>query len=231
MKFSTLSLLASQVLPVMATAWMLDRPFSNYGLLPISPMRILREQHELANRIAKEMSGPSSSSLLINEPRYELKDEENKFAVAVDLPGIAPNDINISFDSESKLLSITGHREFSNERGSYSERFSQAFYLDPSVDVDNISANLEHGVLVVSAPKDQKKLESNVRTIPISSPSNEDRVKITGGDKTKSGILGSEKREGEGLLEKVKGFVSSEKSSSGEGEERESYDLDSGEDF
>ena len=41
------------------------------------------------------------------------------------------------------------------------------FSLDPSVDVDQLSANLNNGVLSVTAPKDLKRIEAGVRKIPI----------------------------------------------------------------
>jgi hypothetical protein len=39
--------------------------------------------------------------------------------------------------------------------------------LDPAVDSDRFTANLKDGVLIVSAPKDMKRIEQNVRKIPI----------------------------------------------------------------
>merc|ERR1712154_101929 len=46
-------------------------------------------------------------------------------------------------------------------------KFSQSFSLDPAVDLENLSATLNDGVLIVSAPKDMTRIEENVRKIPI----------------------------------------------------------------
>ena len=68
-------------------------------------------------------------------------------------------------------LTVKGHREASNGSSRYSSKFSQTFSLDPSVDLDKFTASLKNGVLVVSAPKDMKKLEASIRRIPITAGS------------------------------------------------------------
>merc|ERR1712164_224460 len=64
-------------------------------------------------------------------------------------------------------LTVTGERVAESDSSRFASKFSQSFYLDPTVDVDNFTATLKNGVLVVSAPKDLAKLEENVRRIPI----------------------------------------------------------------
>merc|ERR1711862_1060901 len=49
----------------------------------------------------------------------------------------------------------------------FTSKFSKTFSLDKTVDVDKMSAALKNGVLTVSAPKDLKKLEENIRRIPV----------------------------------------------------------------
>merc|ERR1712176_701388 len=82
----------------------------------------------------------------------------------VDVPGIKEEDIDIKLD-EGQLI-VTGQR-VATESSRSTSKFSQSFYLDPTVDVDNFTATLKNGVLVVSAPKEKAKMEDNVRRIPI----------------------------------------------------------------
>merc|ERR1712170_266619 len=112
--------------------------------------------------------------------RYELIDNEEKFQLTVDVPGINEEDLDIKLDDGQ--LTWEGQRVVESESSRTSSRFSQSFYLDPTVDVDNFTATLKNGVLVVSAPKDLGKLEENVRRIPITpledilaEPENEDK--------------------------------------------------------
>merc|ERR1712025_428721 len=97
--------------------------------------------------------------------RYQLVDNEEKFQLTVDVPGIQEGDIDIKLDDGQ--LTVQGKRVSASDSSRFTSQFSQSFYLDPTVDVDKFTATLKNGVLVVSAPKDLAKLEENVRRIPI----------------------------------------------------------------
>lgn len=98
-------------------------------------------------------------------PRYEITDSDNKFQLAVDVPGVKIENIDVSL--EDGVLTVSGHREATDPNYSFKSRFSQSFSLDPAVDVDKFTADLKNGVLTVAAPKDLKKIEANIRKIPI----------------------------------------------------------------
>ena len=120
-----------------------------------------RKRRAIADRMIQKteelcQDSPSFSS---SAPRYDLVDDEYKFEVSIDVPGVKREDIDISL--EDGYLSIRG------ERFSPDVKFSQAYSLDESVVVDKITASLDSGVLVVTAPKDVKKSDENVRRIPI----------------------------------------------------------------
>merc|ERR1712146_691722 len=125
-------------------------------------------------------------------PRYEITDNEEKFKVALDLPGVKAEDINVSYDEDDKVLSITGQRQTGNEEYSFTSKFSQSFYLDRTAEVEKLTAHLENGVLVVSAPKDHKRLEIGIRKIPIQQveaiPEEEQDVPITASVSEKVGV-------------------------------------------
>merc|ERR1719393_752817 len=97
--------------------------------------------------------------------RYQLIDNDEKFQLTVDVPGVNEEDIEIKLDDGQ--LTVAGQRLAVSESSRFASKFSQSFYLDPTVDVDNFTATLNNGVLVVSAPKDLAKLEENVRKIHI----------------------------------------------------------------
>merc|ERR1719263_2425747 len=97
--------------------------------------------------------------------RYHLIDNDEKFQLTVDVPGVNEEDIEIKLDDGQ--LTVAGQRLSVSESSRFASKFSQSFYLDPTVDVDSFTATLTNGVLVVSAPKDSSKLEENVRRIPI----------------------------------------------------------------
>ena len=100
-------------------------------------------------------------------PKYEVVDNEEKFQVALDVPGVKMEDIDVHLDENGKYLVISGHREASGDTYTFSSRFSQSFSLDHTVEVENFHADLKNGVLVVSAPKNKSRANNRVLKIPI----------------------------------------------------------------
>ena len=121
---------------------------------------MMQRQRALANRFLDRQTAMAS-------PRYELVDNDQKFQLSVDVPGVKMEDIDVSL--EDGYLTVSGQRLSSSDNSRFTSKFSQTFSLDPSVDVESLSASLNDGVLVVSATKDLEKLEAAnpVRKIPI----------------------------------------------------------------
>lgn len=157
----TTAAMALAISPTTAAAWMLTRPgfFDFDRPLVMTPSRLLRDQQAMIDRT---MGGFKQSS-----PRYEIVNDDEKFQIAVDVPGVKMEDIHVSLENDNSVLSISGVREASGESYRFTSKFSQSFSLDPSIDIDKFSANMKDGVLVVTAPKDMKRLEQSVRNIPI----------------------------------------------------------------
>jgi HSP20 family protein len=92
-------------------------------------------------------------------PRVDIKEENERFVIFADIPGVDPNDIEIHMDKG--ILSIKGERR--NETREENERFSRVershgvfyrrFALPDSANPDGISASGNHGVLEISIPK------------------------------------------------------------------------------
>ena len=105
-------------------------------------------------------------------PRVDVKEEGDRFVLYADLPGIDPDDIEVSMDRG--MLTIRGERtsESSNETERFSriERrygsFHRRFALPDSADPEGISATGSHGVLRIVIPK---KPESTPRRIQVGS--------------------------------------------------------------
>merc|ERR1712137_1336594 len=93
--------------------------------------------------------------------QYEITNNDEVFSISLDVPGVDPANIDVSVLND--VLTLSGSRE--TETSSY--KFKKSFALDPLVVVEKLSANLENGVLLVSAPKDVKKPEEEVKKIPI----------------------------------------------------------------
>jgi HSP20 family protein len=92
-------------------------------------------------------------------PRVDLVEEENEFAVTVDLPGLKPEEVQVEF--KGGALWITGERKEEKEEKdktyhrverSHGE-FRRVLPLPMAVKEDEIEAKFTDGVLKVSVPK------------------------------------------------------------------------------
>ena len=92
-------------------------------------------------------------------PRVDIKEEDGRFVILADIPGVDPKDIEITM--EKGILSIKGERksESTEQNGKLTrtERshglFYRRFALPDSADAEGIKAVGKHGVLEVSIPK------------------------------------------------------------------------------
>lgn len=105
-------------------------------------------------------------------PALDVRESEDRFDVTVDLPGLEPGDVNVTF--EDGMLSINGKREFSAEdRGETWHRiersfgtFARSMRLPQTADTERIEATFDKGVLTVSVPKTE---QAKPRTIEVRS--------------------------------------------------------------
>ena len=154
MKFTTATILF--LAPLAATAWLSPFGLMRRPLVVYSPEKMFEKQQALINRAFTQTS-----------PRYEITSDDDKFEVAIDAPGFKPEDVQVTVEDNGHVLCISGSRENSGDTYSFSSQFSQSFSLGPAVEADKFTANLKDGVLIVTAPKDLKKIEASVRNIPI----------------------------------------------------------------
>ncbi len=104
-------------------------------------------------------SGPISDLLSTSWPVVDLEEEDDRYVVKADLPGVDESDLDVSIDEHT--LTIRGekkeHRE-SNRRGvhrveSYCGSFHRSIPLPAAVNPDAAKANYQRGQLVVKLPK------------------------------------------------------------------------------
>jgi len=92
-------------------------------------------------------------------PAVDIKEEPERFVIHADIPGVAPEDIEITMDNG--VLSIKGERayEHKEERKDYKrmERVRGTFYrrfsLPDTADAEKIAATGKNGVLEIVIPK------------------------------------------------------------------------------
>lgn len=101
----------------------------------------------------------SVSSTSIWSPSVDIREDNTKYTVMADLPGVQEKDLEVTL--ENNVLTIKGIRQFNKNEDSKNfsrhERFFGQFYrrftLPESVDSSKIQAVCKHGVLELTIPK------------------------------------------------------------------------------
>lgn len=122
----------------------------------------IREPWGLLNRLSRDFDGlvagtPPTDVAFI--PPVDVREEAGRFLVQADLPGVAPDDIEVT--AEKGVLTLRGERkaEKRDETAGYeriervSGSFTRRFALPENVQADAIKAKFTHGVLEISIPK------------------------------------------------------------------------------
>lgn len=91
-------------------------------------------------------------------PRVDIREDEQRFVILADIPGVDPAQIEVSM--EKGILTIKGERQAPNgDNGKYTrvERahgvFHRRFTLPDSADAEGITATGKFGVLEIVIPK------------------------------------------------------------------------------
>ncbi len=121
------------------------------------------------------LRGPGSARR-VWVPNVDVYEEESAFVVTVELAGMVPEDIHVSFSSDTNRLTIKGNRKApscSSARrcfqlevlyGEFERHISLPGW---HVDVDAITARYDNGMLTITLPKKERKTER--RTFMITS--------------------------------------------------------------
>ena len=104
--------------------------------------------------------------LLHSSPRYEVSENSKQFRLAIDVPGVKPDDIKVDLENDGRVLHMKGHRKVEKENSFEEYKFEKRFALGNDLDTTRITANLSDGVLILTAPKKEKE-EPRATTVPI----------------------------------------------------------------
>ncbi len=91
-------------------------------------------------------------------PPVDIAETDDRYVLTADLPGVSPEDIEISL--EDNVLTLAGRRadiEADGRRRHYAERrtgrFLRRFTLPATINGDAIEARSAHGTLAITVPK------------------------------------------------------------------------------
>ncbi len=118
----------------------------------------------LIDRFFNEAATRSGGSAYSFVPRVDIAENDKAFEIHVAVPGMNKEDFTI--DLKDNLLTVSGERKFTQEKKEVNfhsietqyGNFSRSFGLPDNVDAAKISATYVNGILVISVPKDEKKV-------------------------------------------------------------------------
>jgi HSP20 family protein len=135
-------------------SWMIKRE-------PFSELRNLQEDFGriFSSTLPKFFSGEEGLLGGNWAPVVDIFEDQDSITLEADLPGMKPDDFNLSI--ENYRLTLSGERKFENEKKGDNWRrversygsFTRAFSLPSTVNVDAVNAEFKDGVLRVTLPK------------------------------------------------------------------------------
>ena len=140
------------------------------NMMQYDPWRKLQQLQREMGTLFDPLLGTTDESATIATsdwvPAVDIKEEDTQFLVVADIPGVAPENIEVKM--ENGMLSIKGERkeEHKEEKEGYQriERscgtFHRRFTLPETADPEGITARSNNGSLEVTIPKREAPAQS-----------------------------------------------------------------------
>ncbi len=131
---------------------------------------------------------------LLRAPDADVVETENEIRVMVEMPGLHPEDVEVSL--ENNVLTISGEKKeewTEGEEGNtwhLSERrygrFSRSFVLPRDVEQEQIQARFDNGVLYVSIPKSERARRRRIEISGSNGGNGHSRKSVESGTSSKA---------------------------------------------
>lgn len=101
-------------------------------------------------------------------PRINISEDEKRFTIDVEIPGMNKEDIDVNL--KNRMLTISGERKFEKEKNgtqyhrveTYFGSFNRSFQLPDSVDEESIEATYTNGILNITIDKSEEKMKKQI---------------------------------------------------------------------
>jgi HSP20 family protein len=121
---------------------------------------VVRSASDLSRSFDRLVDSAFGAEPALRSPSLDVAETEGGYSVAIDLPGVAKDDIKITIDGRRVDVSAQTQREDEKKDGErviYRERssrsFARSFTLPEEVDQDASQAKLDSGVLSLKLAK------------------------------------------------------------------------------
>lgn len=115
-------------------------------------------------------SSSEKSQQLKNQwlPEADIKEEDDRYLIHVDVPGVPSEDIDITIDQDTLWIQGKRESEKKEEKKGYVkiERFSGSFsrrFVLPDMDAESVKAKTNKGVLEIEIMKRKAKVSKKIK--------------------------------------------------------------------
>ena len=134
------------------------------------PLRELRTMEDTINRLWRGYGGESANPTVESVP-LDVVREGDKIMVHASLPGVDPENIDVSVEDSVLTITATTNADVEREDGEYLMRerrtgsFHRALRLPDTVDTERIQPGYKNGVLTITIPKAESKKAKRLKVV------------------------------------------------------------------
>ncbi|MEM0449775.1 MAG: Hsp20/alpha crystallin family protein [Methanomassiliicoccales archaeon] len=130
----------------------------------------------MMEEFSEEFDYPLWPSILTSPPRFpavDVKEEEDKYVIMADLPGLSKEDVNVLVGDGMIDISAKKQQESEEERKGYIRKergyfsFHRRLALPEDADENAVEAKLEDGVLKLSVGKKKEERKETRKRVEV----------------------------------------------------------------
>ena len=136
------------------------------------PFRELRTMEDTINRLWRGYGGESANPTVEGwSVPLDVVREGDKIMVHASLPGVDPENIDVSVEDSVLTITATTNADAEREDGEYLMRerrtgsFHRALRLPDTVDTERIQPGYKNGVLTITIPKAESKKAKRLKVV------------------------------------------------------------------
>lgn len=120
-----------------------------------------------------EFFKPGKNSFVHQTPAVNVSETDEQYTLQVAVPGLKKEDIHLKVEEDTLVISAKQEEKTEEVKDHYTRRefnfsnFTRRFQLNDTIDLDNINANFDAGILTVVLPKIAEAEKNNNRVIDI----------------------------------------------------------------
>ena len=136
------------------------------------PFRELKTMEDTINRMWRGFGGePAEPAVEGWSVPLDVVREGDKIMVHASLPGVDPDDIDVSIEDNVLTITATTHSDAEHKEGEFLMRerragsFHRALRLPDTVDTERIEPGYRNGVLTITIPKAESKKAKRLKVV------------------------------------------------------------------